>query len=84
MATKALIDSFHQYAMEQLNNTNTDVSIDSLYQMWRASNPSAEELAASVNAVQVALDDMATGDKGVAAHEHLEEIRRIHRLPVTG
>ena len=83
MSTQSLVDHFHQFATEQLSKSEAELSIDALYEMWRASNPSPDDLAESVKAVKAALTDMAAGDVGTPAHEHLAELRRSHRIPVT-
>lgn len=83
MSTRTDLERFHQFATERLDRSDVEPSIDELYQMWRASNPSADELADSVRAVEAALADMASGDAGLPAGEHLAELRRRYGLPVT-
>lgn len=73
MATKQQIDSFHQFALDQIDNGGAELSIDDLYQLWRATNPTANELAESVAAVKAAYADFQSGDTGQPARQALRE-----------
>jgi hypothetical protein len=65
------IRSFAHFAEQHLSSGDSDLSIDELFDMWRAANPSANELAESVSSVKAAIVDMEAGDIGVPADEHL-------------
>ncbi len=75
MATQEEINSFTQFAVELLSNGGSALSMDDLYELWRSQNPTREELADSVAAVNAALDDMKAGDIGIPADEHLTRLR---------
>lgn len=77
MVTQNQIDSFHQFASKQLTGDGSDRSIDELYDMWRTQTATPEDLAA----VQAAIDDMASGDRGVPVEEHIRQMRERHKLP---
>ena len=71
---------FHQFATEQLGNGNSDLSLEKLLDLWRATHPIEEELQESVAAVRQAIRDMELGDTGRPAEEHLRELRVRYRL----
>ena len=80
MATQAEIDSFTRFAVQQLSNGGTELSMDELYDRWRSQNPRAEELAESVAAVKAALADMEAGDEGIPADIHLARLRTKYNI----
>lgn len=73
MTTKEQLDSFHQFASEQIDNGGTHLSLDELYELWRTNNPTADELADSATAVNAAIADMKAGDTGRPARQALRE-----------
>ena len=78
-ATLKDIRSFSHFAEQQLSSADPEPSIDELFDMWRAANPPANELAESVNAVKAAIAEMEAGDNGIPAHEHLARLRSKFR-----
>ena len=76
MSTQDQINSFHQFATEQLNSGSAH-SIDELYDSWRTQNSTPEDLAA----IQVAIEDMQNGDLGMPLEDHLDQMRAKHKLP---
>lgn len=73
--TAEQIDSFHRFATARLNDGGTDLSMDELYDEWRAQHPSPDELHENVLAVKAAIRDMENGDTGQDADEVIAEIR---------
>ncbi len=73
MATRQQIDSFRQFALEQVENGGAELTIDDLYQLWRNANPTESELAESVAAVKAAYTDFESGDTGQPARRTLRE-----------
>ena len=73
--------SFWRFAEKQLSDSNSELTIDELFDMWREANRSAEELAQSVVAVKAALRDMEAGDGGIPADEHLAQLRNRFGIP---
>lgn len=71
MTTLEQIDNFHRFAMEQIDNRDSRLSMDELYGLWRAQNPSAEEFAESVAAIKAAYADFESGETGEPARTHL-------------
>lgn len=58
------------------------MSLHELVDIWRMSNPTADEHAANVAAVREALKDMEAGDSGEPADQVLRELRE--ELGLTG
>lgn len=83
MATQEQIDSFHQFATEQLQNGGKDKTVDELYDQWRFENQSPEELEENVAAIQGAIDDMKNGDTGRDVAEVIAEVRSKYELPAS-
>ena len=75
MTIKEQIDNFHQFATSQIENGGADLSLDEIYSLWRARNPTDAELAKSVAAVKAAYADLLAGDKGVLADDVVRESR---------
>ncbi|REJ89619.1 MAG: hypothetical protein DWQ34_19035 [Planctomycetota bacterium] len=73
MTTRELIESFHRFACAQVDNVDDELSIDELYSLWRARNPTDGELAESVSAVQEAARGLAAGDTGRPARAELRK-----------
>jgi hypothetical protein len=73
MPTKQQIDSFCEFASSQIDNGETQLSMDELYYLWRAKNPTPAELAESVAAVRAAYTEMEAGDHGRPARAALRE-----------
>lgn len=72
MATKQEIDSFHQFASQEIDS-GAEFSMDELFSLWRARNPIPEELAESVAALKAAHADFEAGDTGRPARKALRE-----------
>lgn len=75
MTIKEQVDSFHRFATSQIENGGADLSMDEIYSLWRARNPTDAELAESVAAVKAAYADLLAGDEGVLADDVIRESR---------
>ncbi len=75
MTTREQLESFYRFALEQLDQGPTAISIDELLDAWQCQEISEEELSASTSAVQAALQDMEHGDTGRPLADVLAEIR---------
>ena len=73
MPTKQQIDSFLEFASSQIDNGGAELSMDELYCLWRAKQPTPAELAESVAAVRAAYAEMQAGDSGRPARAALRE-----------
>lgn len=56
------IDSFYQFASEQIESGATDLFMDALYCLWRVKRPLPAKLSHSVKALQAAFETMHAGD----------------------
>ena len=74
------IDSFHRFALAQLDKLDADATIDELYDQWRLENPTREEQEADSLAVKAALRDMENGDRGMPFDEHLRQMRAKYMI----
>lgn len=81
MTVQEQIESFYQFATEQLSNGVGEKSVDELFGEWRMANPTPEEYAENVAAIQSAIDEMNDGDKGHDVREVIQEIRDELNLP---
>jgi hypothetical protein len=55
-------------------------SVDEVLARWDSENESAEERAATVQALKEALSDMDAGDTEIPIQQALAELRRKHHL----
>ncbi len=76
MPTKEQIDNFYEFALSYIDNGGADLSMDDLYSLYRAKQPTPAELAESVAAVRAAFAEMAAGDSGRPARQTLREACR--------
>jgi hypothetical protein len=84
MTNQEQIDSFYRFASEQLANSGSNKSVEELYDQWRFENPSPDELAENVAAVQASIDDMNDGHTRRDAGEVERELRDELKLPDPG
>jgi hypothetical protein len=68
--------SFTSYARQQIDSGHHDLSIDELFDQWRAENPSDEQYAENVAAIRASIQDFKTGERGTVAGEHSAQLRR--------
>jgi hypothetical protein len=71
--TKQQIDSLYEFASSQIDNGGAELSMDELYCLWRAKQPTPAELTESVAAIRSAYADMEAGDKGRPARQSLRD-----------
>lgn len=81
MTIQEQIESFYRFATEQAVNEEADMTIDEIFGIWRMANPTPEEFAENVAAIQASIDNMKNGEKGRDASEVIEEIRKRLNLP---
>ena len=70
------VDSFTSYARQKIESGERDLSIDELFDQWRAENPSDEQNAENVAAIQASIQDYKHGERGTIAGDHSAELRR--------
>ena len=81
MATQEQIDSFYDFATQQVSNGGAEMTMAELFDLWQVQNPTAEELAESAAAVKAALTDMENGDTGRPFDDFVRELRSRHSIP---
>ncbi len=70
------LDNFTTYARQVIASGQRDLSIDELFDQWRAENPSDEQYAENVAAVNASIQDFKRGERGSIAGEHSAQLRR--------
>lgn len=70
---------FHQFIGEKLSNGGLALSPEAALDEWRVQNPSPEERAATFQAVQEALEDIAAG-RTQSLENFDQEFRRNHNM----
>jgi hypothetical protein len=74
MTMQQQLDQFYQFATERVSSAERFDSLDELYLVWRAKNPTGQELTDSVAAVKAALIDLENGDTGLPARQALKDL----------
>jgi hypothetical protein len=69
------LSSFTNYARHQIA-TGQDLTIDALFDQWRAENPSDDQYAEDVAAINASIQDFQSGERGTIAGEHSAQLRR--------
>ena len=69
------LESFTQFAKQQLNSSQPEPSLDELFDLWRLENPSDADRAETIAAVAGAINDFRGGDRGRPAGELTRELR---------
>ena len=62
--TQQDLDSFTSFARQRIESGQRDLSIDELFDQWRAENPSDAEYAENVAAINASIQDFKNGDRG--------------------
>jgi hypothetical protein len=73
MSTQQDLNSFNNFALQQLNSGCT---IDELFDQWRSENPSNELYEENVAAIRASIEDHKNGERGTPAGAHSAELRR--------
>ena len=68
--------SFTSYARQRIESDQGDLSIDELFDQWRAENPSDADYAENVAALNASIRDFKNGERGTIAGEHSVQLRR--------
>ena len=82
MTTREQLEDFRAFANDQLDQGDQNWSLDELYSLWRSQNPTPEELAETVTAVNAAYQEILAGDPGVPARDALREDLRRRGLTI--
>jgi len=74
--TERELESFTVYVMQHLEREDSLLSIDELFDQWRAENPSDALYAENVAAINASIQDFNHGERGTVAGEHSHQLRR--------
>lgn len=80
VATRESLDRFHQFALQQIEASDSSLSFDEVYEQWRIEHPSQEEFDADARAIQESLRDMENGETGRDFEEFMSDFRKRNRL----
>ena len=61
VVTKQDLERFHEFAAARISDREEELTWRQLFELWRLDNPSEEESAQDVAAIQQSLDAMAAG-----------------------
>ena len=67
--------SFLNFVRLKLDSGPRDVTLDELFDQWRIENPSDEQYAENVAALQASINDFKAGERGSIASEHSAKLR---------
>jgi hypothetical protein len=67
---------FTIYAQQRIDSGELHLSLDELFDQWRAENPSNELYAENLAAIQASINDFKNGERGTIAGEHSAQLRR--------
>ncbi len=61
IVTKQELERFHEFALSRVSSGEDDLTWRQLFELWRLDNPTDEEYAQDVAAIQQSLDAMTEG-----------------------
>jgi hypothetical protein len=70
------LQSFTSFAQQKIESGQRGLSIDDLFDQWRAENVTAAEYVENVAAVNASIQDFKNGERGAVAGEHSVQLRR--------
>ena len=70
------LDSFTRFARQQIESAQRDLSIDELFDQWRAENPADGLYSENVAAIKASIQDFKNGERGTIAGQHSMQLRR--------
>jgi hypothetical protein len=74
--TEQELVSFNSYVQRIISSGQRDLSIDELFDQWRAENPSDEAYAENLAAINASIRDFKNGERGTLSGEHSAQLRR--------
>ena len=69
------LDSFTSYARQRIESGQRDLTVDELFDQWRAENPSDDLEAENLAAIKASIQDFKNGERGTIAGEHSTKLR---------
>ena len=68
------LKNFSQFVSEQVRD-NTELQLPELFDLWLLQNPSADDYAENVAAINTSINDYLNGERGTPAGEHSRKLR---------
>ena len=68
------LKNFSQFVSEQVRD-NTELQLPELFDLWLLQNPSADDYAENVAAINTSINDYLNGERGTPAGEHSKKLR---------
>ena len=68
--------SFMQFVRERVSNSDTESRLPELFDLWMLQNPTDEDHAENVAAVNASINDFINGERGTPAGEHSNQLRQ--------
>ena len=68
------LKKFSQFVSEQVQD-NTELKLPELFELWLLKNPSADDHAENVAAINASINDYLNGERGTPAGEHSKMLR---------
>jgi hypothetical protein len=72
---------FHRFLSDRLTNGGVQWSPEDALDEFRRLHPRAQDCEEDLAALQEALDDVASGDRGVPINDFDRDFRKRHNLP---
>ena len=68
------LDHFTNYARRKIEMGQPNLSLDELFDQWRAENPSDDQYAENIAAIQSSIEDFKKGEGGTLAEVHSAQL----------
>jgi len=78
--TEDQLDSFYRFAKDKLANGGSELSVPELFHLWQLENPSDDERAQVIAAINQGEKDIDSGNYR-PANEFMDEMRRKYNIP---
>jgi hypothetical protein len=72
---------FHRFVGEKVNHGGVSLSPEDVLDEWRNLHPAPQVVDDDTAAIQEAIDDMESGDRGISFEDFDREFRARHKLP---
>ena len=70
------LQSFNRFAEARISEQGEGLSLDELFDQWRAENPSDEQYDENVKAIAASIRDFADGERGAISGSHSDDLRK--------
>ena len=70
------LKSFMQFVHERVSNRDSESRLPELFDLWMLQNPSGDDHAENVAAVNASINDFLNGERGTPVGEHSRQLRQ--------